>query len=166
MKSLGRGCGTCKGVRFVNIPEIQDSCSTIIDRRISCDRGLPVCLNCARTNRQCQGYDVRLSWPRTNDRKRAMVGETPMRIEANGIYPLRIVNTFNSDIEIHFRMTIDGFDSRPVIPTPLSWSPITSEADYNLLQFCKSIITIPNTSAHLYSRRPRFQLPYRCSSKQ
>ncbi|CAI6014008.1 unnamed protein product [Clonostachys chloroleuca] len=50
-----RSCGNCRG------------------RRIRCDRQVPACANCATAKLQCQGYGLRLSWPRVGDRKRALL---------------------------------------------------------------------------------------------
>ncbi|KAK2018708.1 hypothetical protein LZ32DRAFT_521276 [Colletotrichum eremochloae] len=49
-------------------------CGTCIDRKISCDRRLPRCSSCIRSNRLCTGYGVRLSWPKKGDGKRMIVG--------------------------------------------------------------------------------------------
>ncbi|KAH7140025.1 fungal-specific transcription factor domain-containing protein [Dactylonectria estremocensis] len=46
-----RGCRTCK------------------DRKIGCDKSMPSCNNCIRTNRQCLGYGLRLTWPDRKTRK-------------------------------------------------------------------------------------------------
>ena len=43
----------------------------VVDRRVRCDGRLPTCSNCARLKRRCQGYGLRLSWPRKDDSKRA-----------------------------------------------------------------------------------------------
>ncbi|KAI5868244.1 fungal-specific transcription factor domain-containing protein [Durotheca rogersii] len=59
MKASGKRCGTC------------------IDRKVRCDRGLPACSTCLRSNRVCQGYNLRLSWPRGNDKKRLILGPDP-----------------------------------------------------------------------------------------
>lgn len=120
--------------------------TTNLDRRISCDRGLPVCLHCIRSNLQCQGYGMRLSWPKASDRKRALHGiATPLKAKQSGdlASPFRIVNTSTWDIEIHYYLTNTGFNTRPIIPTPVSWTPITSDEDYNLLQYCKYTGTPP-----------------------
>ncbi|VUC30005.1 unnamed protein product [Clonostachys rosea] len=51
----GRSCGNCRG------------------RRIRCDRRAPSCANCVAAKLQCQGYGIRLSWPRAGDKKRAVL---------------------------------------------------------------------------------------------
>ncbi|KAH7024863.1 fungal-specific transcription factor domain-containing protein [Microdochium trichocladiopsis] len=57
---VARGCWTCKG------------------RKVRCDRSLPHCKTCAKSNRECQGYGVRLSWPREHDPKRSLLGPAPL----------------------------------------------------------------------------------------
>ncbi|VUC35922.1 unnamed protein product [Clonostachys rosea] len=47
------------------------------DRRIRCDLGLPTCANCAKASQECQGYGLRLSWPRAGDKRRIILGGTP-----------------------------------------------------------------------------------------
>ena len=42
------------------------------DRKIKCDRALPACTNCWQRNVPCQGYSIRLSWPRPGDKRRAV----------------------------------------------------------------------------------------------
>ena len=85
---------------------------------------------------------MRLSWPKLNDRKRAMVGPAPpvkakAKARPNGASPLRIVHTSTWDIEIHYYLTNMGFNTQPIVPVPISWTPITSSTDYDLLQYCK-----------------------------
>ncbi|KAF2500109.1 hypothetical protein BU16DRAFT_556592 [Lophium mytilinum] len=43
----------------------RQNCWTCKDRKIGCDRTLPTCQNCSRTNRLCQGYGMKLAWPDT-----------------------------------------------------------------------------------------------------
>uniref|UniRef100_A0A0B7KGI2 Zn(2)-C6 fungal-type domain-containing protein n=1 Tax=Bionectria ochroleuca TaxID=29856 RepID=A0A0B7KGI2_BIOOC len=73
----GRSCGNCRG------------------RRIRCDRRVPACANCATAKLQCQGYGLRLSWPRVGDRKRALLApglgswdhcNTPQRDVSNSTF--------------------------------------------------------------------------------
>ena len=37
--------------------------TSIIERKIGCDKNTPHCNNCIRTNRICAGYGIRLIWP-------------------------------------------------------------------------------------------------------
>ncbi|KAK7224675.1 hypothetical protein V2G26_012678 [Clonostachys chloroleuca] len=55
------------------------SCGTCRDRRIRCDLGLPTCANCAKANQECQGYGLRLSWPRPGDKRRTILVDTPSK---------------------------------------------------------------------------------------
>jgi hypothetical protein len=44
------------------------------DRKIGCDRTIPHCNNCTRTERQCAGYGIRLNWPgHRNNRRRDLI---------------------------------------------------------------------------------------------
>ncbi|RAQ42686.1 hypothetical protein AFGD_010094 [Aspergillus flavus] len=79
------------------------SCGTCRDRRISCDRATPTCGQCARSNRLCKGYGVRLSWPKASNSKRAVVG-----VPSYGRRPNRrllgpnLVNVSDFDIKMHY----------------------------------------------------------------
>ncbi|KPA37129.1 transcription factor [Fusarium langsethiae] len=53
-------------------PKTGKSCGTCRDRRIRCDRGAPACANCGRARLECQGYGLRLSWPRDGGGRRAL----------------------------------------------------------------------------------------------
>jgi hypothetical protein len=53
------------------------------------------------------------------------------------ISPLRIINTSTWDIEIHYYLTNPTLHTQPTIPTSLSWVPLTSSTDHDLLQYCK-----------------------------
>ncbi|ORX93487.1 fungal-specific transcription factor domain-domain-containing protein [Clohesyomyces aquaticus] len=46
------------------------NCWTCKERKVGCDRVLPTCSNCRRTNRCCQGYAIKLSWPDKQDGRR------------------------------------------------------------------------------------------------
>ncbi|KAF2738754.1 hypothetical protein EJ04DRAFT_25944 [Polyplosphaeria fusca] len=52
MKKAAHNCWTCK------------------ERKVGCDRALPACANCTRSNRHCQGYGVKLAWPDKVDGRR------------------------------------------------------------------------------------------------
>ena len=83
---------------------------------------------------------MRLSWPKANDRRRAMLGGAPpakAKADGDSATPLRIINTSAWDIEIHHYLTSSGLNINPIVPRPLSWSPVKSDTDYKLLQYCK-----------------------------
>ncbi|KPA39051.1 arginine metabolism regulation protein ii [Fusarium langsethiae] len=82
MPSLG--CGTCRA------------------RKVRCDQTLPKCNRCTKAGRDCEGYGLRLSWPRQNDKRRAIVGLHSKQARFKGI-PLnhRLVNASSRDIELY-----------------------------------------------------------------
>ncbi|KAI0441038.1 fungal-specific transcription factor domain-containing protein [Xylaria telfairii] len=87
-----RGCWTCK------------------DRRVRCDLGFPNCANCARVQQVCQGYGVRLSWPRAGDKKRSMVGGVPgSLIQIPKRNNFELVHTSAFDMEMYYYLV----DLRP-----------------------------------------------------
>lgn len=111
---------------------------------ISCDRARPkkACTSCSRSNRKCQGYGLRLSWPRPNDRRRAVVSKSappsPSPPTAGQISDARFVHTSTWDIELYHSLT----SSVPVhklslLGVPIFWNPSTLEAlDRDLLEYC------------------------------
>ncbi|KAK8124427.1 uncharacterized protein PG998_000186 [Apiospora kogelbergensis] len=81
-----KGCWTCKA------------------RKLQCDGRQPTCERCARGQRQCQGYELRLSWPRDGDKKRAMVagsGGPPSVMVSRPQLPAKrfFINTTWQDLE-------------------------------------------------------------------
>ncbi|KAI0449285.1 fungal-specific transcription factor domain-containing protein [Xylaria acuta] len=125
-------------------------CWTCKDRRVRCDLGLPSCANCARVQQVCQGYGVRLSWPRDGDTKRSMVGgvtgaliKTPKR---NGI---ELVHTSPFDMEMYYylvelrssRIDDEGVTqpAKLILPRPLLPMPTTLNAEeLELVQYFRS----------------------------
>ncbi|KAI0102374.1 fungal-specific transcription factor domain-containing protein [Nemania sp. FL0031] len=128
-----RGCWTCK------------------DRRVRCDRGLPSCANCARVRQACQGYGVRLSWPKIGDTRRAIVGRVSRPLATNykrtGI---ELVHASYFDVEMYHylvELRATGVDDDVVVhppnlilplPLPLKLVDLNAE-DLELLQHFKSI---------------------------
>ncbi|KAL6786465.1 fungal-specific transcription factor domain-containing protein [Trichoderma sp. SZMC 28012] len=116
-EKTGRGCWTCK------------------DRRVACDRQAPSCSKCTRSNRECLGYGVRLSWPRTNDSKRAMVAMSSTRsLLAQGVAKRRstliLIHTSSRDVDMYHYLRKQRnvkYERQPVRfvfpPPPLPWSP-------------------------------------------
>ncbi|KAK1624213.1 fungal-specific transcription factor domain-containing protein [Colletotrichum phormii] len=81
-------------------------CWTCTARKIQCDGALPTCMKCARSQRECEGYELRLSWPREGDKKRALKGidapammtiGTSNKITVNPFF----VNATSHDMELY-----------------------------------------------------------------
>lgn len=133
----------------------------LIDRKVLCDRTLPTCRRCASSSRDCKGYDLRLSWPRAGDKKRALVGpDTPETNSLANIAKLPFVNASFWDVEMHhdrlfseskYRLALAQRNShatrlhrmrqlaQPVLNPPVSWMPPNlSDLDKDLLQYCEN----------------------------
>lgn len=113
---------------------------------IRCDRARPKksCTSCSRssTPRKCQGYGLRLSWPRPNDRRRAVVSNppppSPPKPTASQISDARFVHTSSWDIELYHSLTssVPG-RNLSLLPAPIFWNPSKLEAlDRDLLDYC------------------------------
>ncbi|OAX79763.1 hypothetical protein ACJ72_05917 [Emergomyces africanus] len=109
----------------------------ILDRRISCDRAIPRCTQCARSNRVCQGYQLRLSWPKDNDARRAVVARLLRRGAAPHVSH-SLVNASSWDIELHQYLSGVLLPEHALFAqTPLApFNPVKlSDADANLFQY-------------------------------
>ncbi|KAJ3541190.1 hypothetical protein NM208_g4721 [Fusarium decemcellulare] len=80
------------------------SCWTCAARRIRCDGCLPSCGKCAQSQLRCQGYEPRLSWPKDDDERRAIVA-TPMTLpldqSSERPITLFLINTTSKDMELN-----------------------------------------------------------------
>ncbi|KAI0376219.1 fungal-specific transcription factor domain-containing protein [Hypomontagnella monticulosa] len=116
-----RGCWTCKA------------------RRVQCDGGLPACRKCVQARRECQGYGMRLSWPRDGNEKRAiMVGSQPASMfpRPGNIF---FINTTRRDIELYRHISVRKQPFHLVQPAPNPWSlPQLRAGDMDLVQFFHS----------------------------
>lgn len=111
----------------------------------------------------CEGYELRLSWPHKDNRKRAIVGLSPTKqSDATELGELKFINATFSDMEMQrfladlapsgkffdsaMKHTNDTFlvtnqneyPSQFTLAAPIQWIPwklITKEVD--LLQYCK-----------------------------
>ncbi|CAH0040447.1 unnamed protein product [Clonostachys rhizophaga] len=57
-------------------------CWTCRARKVRCDLGHPICDNCTKARKPCQGYGVQLSWPRAGDKRRAVTCSVANRAAA------------------------------------------------------------------------------------
>lgn len=78
------------------------SLTLLLARKIRCDQSLPKCNRCIQSGRDCKGYGLQLSWPRRNDKRRAMLGPNSNHARFKST-PTghRLVNAFSRDIELH-----------------------------------------------------------------
>uniref|UniRef100_A0A8H7N8X7 Zn(2)-C6 fungal-type domain-containing protein n=1 Tax=Bionectria ochroleuca TaxID=29856 RepID=A0A8H7N8X7_BIOOC len=125
----GRSCGNCRG------------------RRIRCDRRVPACANCATAKLQCQGYGLRLSWPRVGDRKRALLApglgswdhcNTPQRDVSNSTFFINMqeghVAAYYNAMSSSSVSVIKPTVSQNQMPKPIPLSLI-DEKDTSLLHY-------------------------------
>ncbi|KAI0970743.1 fungal-specific transcription factor domain-containing protein [Xylaria arbuscula] len=145
-KNKIKGCWTCK------------------DRRVRCDLGQPSCANCARVQQVCQGYSVRLSWPRDGDTKRSMICPVSSRCPADSRTgaDIELVHTSFFDMEMYYylvELRSDRASDEAVIlpdnlilppPTPLRPADLNAE-ERELLRYFQSTVfsTLPTFSADL-----------------
>ncbi|KAF2448085.1 hypothetical protein P171DRAFT_428213 [Karstenula rhodostoma CBS 690.94] len=113
------------------------SCGTCKDRKILCDRTTPACSQCTRAKRECKGYGLRLSWPRENDARRAilMSSQHPMKHRNNRIANAFMVRATHWDIDMY--MFLSASASRaPVLYEPVRWNPHEiGEIEWDLLNY-------------------------------
>jgi hypothetical protein len=127
-----KGCWTCAGWCSNKIRTILAHRPPA--RKVQCDGGLPCCQKCSRAGRECQGYEMRLSWPRNDDKKRAIIVGSPQMIHVRRETNPFFVNTTWRDIELHNRQSLRG-ESLPA-PAPFTdlWRPSNH---MDLLHHCK-----------------------------
>ncbi|KAF7552726.1 hypothetical protein G7Z17_g4114 [Cylindrodendrum hubeiense] len=133
-----------------------------LDRKVLCDRTLPTCHRCAASGRDCSGYELRLSWPKAGDKRRALIGpDTPGTNSLGNPADLLFINASFWDVEMHrdkllsksqYQRAIAQRSSQatrlhhmrelaqPVLDTPVSWMPLNlSDLDKGLLQYFVSV---------------------------
>ncbi|KAI0972452.1 fungal-specific transcription factor domain-containing protein [Xylaria arbuscula] len=138
----------------------RQGCWTCKARKVKCDRGLPNCQRCATTQRECEGYGLRLSWPKDNDRRRAIRATVPTtgsqtRTQYQGDNSL--INTTSQDIELY--QYLSSFDvlksQRRAISSPKLWRNPQSEMTHmELLYYFReaahySLVTFSSTTLHV-----------------
>jgi hypothetical protein len=78
------------------------SSSNILDRKVSCDKTVPKCLRCTKAKRECEGYGLRLTWPKEND-NRALIPNAHLDTDrpalAGGDY--QWIHVVPTDIRLH-----------------------------------------------------------------
>lgn len=129
---------------------LPDASSTHInlDRRVQCDGGSPACQKCIQGRRHCQGYGLRLSWPRQNDKKRAFTHAASSTVASQNLKTdISFINTTWSDLELfhHLNSRLNALAS----PAKL-WKhqhPQLNASSMELLTYC----TLPQTRLNKYT---------------
>jgi hypothetical protein len=67
---------------------------------VACDRSRPRCQACSSSGRECLGYGLKLSWPRHDDKKRAIVLEDSAQLPYSSVLE-EFVRVSNIDIELY-----------------------------------------------------------------
>lgn len=155
--STGKGCWTCKGASLCLHSRLKNACLIVrAGRKIQCDRTLPICNNCVKTQRKCQGYGVRLSWPKQNDKKRTILGTSPTT-QARVPWHIQhmFINTTWRDIETYRRITSNNglilVTLSQRVPR-LERQPQPQVKHAELLNYCKHHSAISKPLARLIMR--------------
>ncbi|KZL74362.1 zinc-finger transcription factor [Colletotrichum tofieldiae] len=149
------------------LPLLKKRCGTCIDRKISCDRRHPRCSNCVRSNRACQGYGLRLSWPRDNDRKRMIVSRAGYflrrsRHNSPSSGQFHMINATSWDIKVYQYLNTPHGNPIPALSHSLSRSmPGLSATEKDLFQFFQNKVAVGLSS---FSSKPLGQSLLRLAS--
>lgn len=135
---------------FNDEPHKPDKCekdvakSMFTARKIQCDGGLPACAKCARAQRVCQGYEMRLSWPREGDRRRSKRVDTALSVpKLSGQTEqthteLFFVNTTWQEMEMYGYLSGQKHAGNLVQLLPPLWrQPQQQVSHMDLVQYCK-----------------------------
>lgn len=118
----------------------------VAERKIGCDRDLPVCYNCTRTGRQCLGYGLRLLWPDRHDGRRKdsgfVVYEPPENPhEASKSYGVHFLNVTHNDVASSLDPTSSNALVTKTVAKPtraLNLYPSMVGQDALFMSYCKS----------------------------
>lgn len=113
-------------------------------RKIQCDGGRPKCQKCTRAQRDCEGYELRLSWPREDDKRRAMTGTNAPSVLVSQSQPGQIpsdiffVNTTWQDMELYGYLSGQRHPYLPLRPFSRLWRQPQQQAKHmDLVHHCK-----------------------------
>ncbi|EFQ36230.1 hypothetical protein CGRA01v4_04668 [Colletotrichum graminicola] len=85
------------------------------------------------------GYEVRLSWPKNNDRKRAITGISPLAVKCPSRRFDLFVNTTSQDVELYRNAPLPTQPLQPAQPGPsLSMQPPSDRSHADLIQHFQS----------------------------
>ncbi|KAJ5295012.1 hypothetical protein N7508_009833 [Penicillium antarcticum] len=97
-----RSCGTCRGTFHLGKPPVRASASEVADDGSYIAGSSAIGLS-QYSNRICKGYSIRLSWPKANVKRRAVVARSLLQQRSTGhrFSDARLVNASTWDIEMH-----------------------------------------------------------------
>ena len=78
---------------------------SLADRKVACDQGRPACRNCVASDRTCQGYGLRLSWPTTKSRRsieHRIQAHHNTKINSSDTKHTYFINTSNGHVETFY----------------------------------------------------------------
>lgn len=142
---------------------------------------MPACTRCIKAKKTCGGYGMRLSWPRSNDKKRAILGPPPQdEYEGIKIDGVPFVHTTSMDVYMHHKLAKEGWQgthfslsaslfeslltqptavskmyyaAQPVLTSPVRWNPhLLNSSQKHLMEYCWSHYPLSSTNkAHVTS---------------
>ncbi|KAI0434405.1 fungal-specific transcription factor domain-containing protein [Xylaria sp. FL1042] len=145
-----------------SVSKPRQGCWTCKARKIQCDRGVPTCRRCFTAQRECEGYGLRLSWPRENDRRRAIkltlpTTTTSTRLQTRYSDGNLLINTTSQDIELYRYLSLSDA-SKPQSPasfSPKLWAkPQSNMTHMELLYYFReaahySLVTFNPVTSHV-----------------
>ncbi|KAI0444121.1 fungal-specific transcription factor domain-containing protein [Xylaria telfairii] len=117
-------------------------CWTCRERKVLCDRTIPICERCSRSKLPCQGYKLRLSWPKKIDGRRWVIGNSPPR--RKGMIPaskFHLVNASFWDIQLYHYLLVAKSNGQAqriprIPPSPNAFQKFNPDGtESNLLQY-------------------------------
>ncbi|KAI0812179.1 fungal-specific transcription factor domain-containing protein [Xylaria sp. FL0064] len=142
------------------ISKPRQGCWTCKARKVQCDRGVPTCRRCSTAQRDCEGYELRLSWPKDNDRRRAIRAALPAtttRTQTQCRNSNLMINTTSRDIELYqyLSLPITSKPQNPALPSPKLWAkPRSNLTHMELLYYFReaahySLVTFNPATSHV-----------------
>ncbi|KAF2489314.1 hypothetical protein BU16DRAFT_531638 [Lophium mytilinum] len=109
------------------------SCETCREHEIHLDRITEASAKCVPRKQQSKVFSsLRLSWPKASDRRRAIVGKSPLyappqRKKAHYPPESRMVHVSHEDVEMHYHFanSVPNESALPQLHIPMVWNPST-----------------------------------------
>ncbi|CAK7200444.1 hypothetical protein SEUCBS139899_003139 [Sporothrix eucalyptigena] len=137
-------------------------CWNCRDRKIACDRALPGCDKCRQRRKTCEGYGLRLSWPKDNDTRRSALGNGHyIQRQRTAAYEFvnastQDINLFQGDVPVH--LDSDMSTQRRLPPQPEAYPEAYMALQPNLMPAGQEITSMayldPSLAVEGYSLVP------------